>query len=242
MESAVFLLSIVGGLKMLSINDLLREKENDRNRAGKSVWGNIDKTGFFYHVVTKSWNGDKIFTKEIADYRHNLLCKLCGEAGITILFSVTMTNHTHDVVMTPSWEVLSDVMRVLDSRVSILVRKLLENRISRKRPVFSRGPAYIVLRDPVSVMCEGKYAFDNPAYMRAEKQFVPHSCFWMFEKNYFVYPYDEKVYLKLFGMRGDEIYALYSEKSASEVRAFAQSRFANWTKAQIEAVFYRKTS
>ena len=42
---------------MLKINDLLREKEDDRKRVGKSVWGNIDKTGFFYHVVTKSWNG-----------------------------------------------------------------------------------------------------------------------------------------------------------------------------------------
>ena len=52
---------------MLNINDLLREKEDDRKRVGKSIWGNIDKTGFFYHVVTKSWNGDKIFTKEIAD-------------------------------------------------------------------------------------------------------------------------------------------------------------------------------
>ena len=227
---------------MLIINDLLREKDDDRKRVGKSIWGNIDKTGFFYHVVTKSWNGDKIFTKEIADYRHNLLCKLCGEAGITILFSVTMTNHTHDVFLTPSWKVMSEVMRVLNSRVSVMVRKLMENRISKNRPVFSKGIAYIVLRNPVAVLCEGKYVFDNPAYMRAEKQFVPHSCFWMFEKNYFVFPYDEKVFQKLFGMRGDEIHTLYSTENASEVRAFAESRCGNWTKAQIDAVFYRKPS
>ena len=131
-------------------------------------------------------------------------------------------------------------MRVLNSRVSVMVRKLLENRISKNRPVFSKGIAYIVLRNPVAVLCEGKYVFDNPAYMRAEKQFVPHSCFWMFEKNYFVFPYDEKVFQKLFGMRGDEIHTLYSTKNASEVRAFAESRCGNWTKAQIDAVFYRK--
>lgn len=227
---------------MLSINNLLREKENDKAHVGKAVWGNVDKSGFFYHVVTKSWNGDKIFNKEIADYRHNLLCKLCGEAGITILFSVTMTNHTHDVFMTPSWEALSVVMRVLNSRVSIMVRKLLDNKISKNRPVFSKGPSYIVLKDPVAVMCEGKYVFDNPAYMRAEKQFVPHSCFWMFEKNHFVFPYDEKLFQNLFGMRGDEIFALYSQKTPAEVRAFAQARFADWTKEEIEAVFHRKTS
>ena len=227
---------------MLSINNLLREKEYDKEHVGKAIWGNVDKSGFFYHVVTKSWNGDKIFNKEIADYRHNLLCKLCGEAGITILFSVTMTNHTHDVFLTPSWEALSVVMRVLNSRVSMMVRKLLDNKISKNRPVFSKGPSYIVLKDPVAVMCEGKYVFDNPAYLRAEKQFVPHSCFWMFEKNHFVFPYDEKLFQKLFGMSGDEIFALYSQKTPSEVRAFAQARFANWTKEDIEAVFYRKTS
>ena len=224
---------------MLNINDLLREKENDKKRVGKAVWGNIDKTGYFYHVVTKSWNGDKIFNKEIADYRHNLLCTLCGEAGITILFSVTMPNHTHDVFLTPNWEALSEVIRVLNSRVSIMVRKLMGNRISKGRPVFSKSPAYVVLRDPVAVMCEGKYVFDNPAYLRAEKQFVPHSCFWMFEKNHFVYPYDERLFKKLFYMRGDEIYALFSEKSPQEVLAFAQARFGNWPRDMIESVFYR---
>ena len=123
-----------------------------------------------------------------------------------------------------------------------MVRKLLENKISKNRPVFSKSPAYIVLKDPVSVLCEGKYVFDNPAYLRAEKQFVPHSCFWMFEKNYFVYPYDEKLFYKLFGMRGDEIYALFSQKSPSEVRSFAKTKFGNWTKEEIESVFYRKPS
>ncbi|MBP5552915.1 MAG: transposase [Spirochaetales bacterium] len=225
---------------MLRINDLLRESENDKKRVGKAVWGNIDKTGFFYHVITKSWNGDKIFNKEIADYRHNLLCILCGDAGITILFSVTMPNHTHDVFLAPSWEVLSEVIRVLNSRVSIMIRKLLGNRISKDRPVFSKSPAYVVLRDPVAVMCEGKYVFDNPAYLRAEKQFVPHSCFWMFEKNHFVFPYDEKLYQKLFGMSGDEIFALYSQKNPQEVREFAQTKFSNWTREMIESVFYRR--
>ena len=225
---------------MLKINDLLRKPDNDKKRVGKAVWGNIDKTGFFYHVVTKSWNGDRIFNKEIADYRHNLLCKLCGDAGITIVFSVTMTNHTHEVFMTPSWETLAEAIRLLDSRVSILIRKAFGNRLSRNRPVFARCPAYIVLRDPIALMCEGKYIFDNPAYLRAENQFVPHSCFWMFEKNHFVYPYDEKVFLEIFGMRGDEVYALYSQKTAEEVRAYAQSRFSKWSKNMLEEVFYKQ--
>ena len=191
---------------MLSINNLLRKPDNDKAHVGKAVWGNIDKTGYFYHVVTKSWNGDRIFNKEIADYRHNLLCKLCGDAGITILFSVTMPNHTHEVFMVPSWEALAQVIRLLNSRVSIQIRRV----------------------------------FGNREYLRAENQFVPNSCFWMFEKNYFVFPYDEKIFSELFGMRGDELYLLYSQKSAEEVRAFAQSKFIKWTREMIEAVFYKK--
>lgn len=225
---------------MLNINSLLRKPDDDRNHVGKAVWGNIDKTGYFYHVITKSWNGDRIFNKEIADYRHNLLCKLCGDAGITILFSVTMPNHTHEVFMTPSWEALAEVIRLLNSRVSIQIRKIFGNRFSKNRHIFTRCPAYVVLRDPIAIMCEGKYIFDNPAYLRSENQFVPHSCFWMFEKNYFVYPYDERVFMEILGMRGDEIYALYSRKNAEEVRALAQSRYSKWTKEMLEAVFYKK--
>ena len=225
---------------MLSINNLLRKPDNDKAHVGKAVWGNIDKTGYFYHVVTKSWNGDRIFNKEIADYRHNLLCKLCGDAGITILFSVTMPNHTHEVFMVPSWEALAQVIRLLNSRVSIQIRRVFGNRLSKNRHIFSRCPAYMVLRDPVAVICEGKYIFDNPEYLRAENQFVPNSCFWMFEKNYFVFPYDEKIFSELFGMRGDELYLLYSQKSAEEVRAFAQSKFSKWTREMIESVFYKK--
>ena len=90
--------------------------------------GNIDKTGCIYHVITKSFDGGTVFHQDSGDYRHNLLCRLCEERGITILFPVTMNNHTHDVLLVPDWEQLVAVYRILNLNVSKYLRRKYPRR------------------------------------------------------------------------------------------------------------------
>ena len=224
---------------MDDINDLFKDEVESKKTVGKAVWGNIDKSAYFHHVVTKSWNGDRIFNREVAEYRHNLLCKLCDGKGVTLMFSVTMPNHTHDILLTPDWSVLAEVIRVLNSHVSPVVKRNYPERFQRGRPVFNRNPDYVALHDPVALLCAGKYVFDNPAYLKEQNQYVPHSCFWMLERGYLVTPYDEKVLQKIFGLSAKALFALYSTNDSKTVRDFAVRHYSDWPEDRIKALFYK---
>lgn len=225
----------------MTYKDLLRRRAipKDAGRIGSAGRGNIDKTGCIYHVITKSFDGGTVFHQDSGDYRHNLLCRLCEERGITILFSVTMNNHTHDVLLVPDWEQLVAVYRILNLNVSKYLRRKYPRRFKSGMRVLRRFPTYIVVRDIVNLFCLGKYIYDNPAYMREEGKFVPHSCFWMFEREYFSEPYDERLYVSLFGMTAREMLDIYSSLSAEQVRDIAVERFRLWTEERTRAVFYR---
>ena len=112
-------------MKNISYENLLvdRSDSDRKGHSGRAIWKNIDKTACFYHVITKSNDGRTIFHSDSGEYRHNLLCRLCEERGITILFSMTMPNHTHDVFLTPSWEALVDVYRNLGMNITKYLRK-----------------------------------------------------------------------------------------------------------------------
>ena len=224
---------------MSDINDLFKDEVESKKTVGKAVWGNIDKSAYFYHVVTKSWNGDRIFNREVAEYRHNLLCKLCGDKGVTMLFSVTMPNHTHDIVMTPDWAVLSEVIRLLNTHVSPVVKRNYPERFRRGRPVFNSSPAYMALHDPIALLCTGKYVYDNPAYLREENRNAPHSCFWMFNRGYLASPYDEKVLQKIFGLSARDVFTLFSTNDSATVRDFAIRHYSDWPEEKIRALFYK---
>lgn len=75
--------------------------------------------------------------------------------------------------------------------------------------------------------------------MKADGRYVPHSCFWMFERNYFPSPYDETIYSKLFGLTPRELLDIYSTKTAKEVMGYANRLSATWTVEATKAVFYR---
>ena len=223
----------------IDIESLLRRTDDNAvvGRAGRASRGNIDKTGYFYHVITKSFDGGPVFQQETGEYRHTLLCSLCEQRGITILFSVTMPNHTHDVLLVPDWETLMDAFMVLDRTVVRMIRRKNPKKYRGGVRVLRRYPVYVAVKDIVTLFYEGKYVFDNPAHLRRDGKFVPHSCFWMFEKNYFPSPYDESVYSKLFGMSARELYGIYSTMTAPQVLDFARRRFCNWTPEMNNALF-----
>lgn len=225
-----------------SINDLLKRDDFTElhENSGNADRGNIDKSGHCYHVITRAWGKENIFTREIAQYRHDLLRSLCSAKGVVILFSVTMPNHSHDVLLTPDWSVLPEILCNLNMNVSKKVReKRREDGKEREgKPVFRSCPSYAIVNDMVYLFYLGKYIFDNPEQLAEEKRFVPYSCFWMFKKGYFKEPYDPNMYVRLFGMTAMELYEIYSTMSAREVRKFAKERFKDWTEDDNKRIFH----
>lgn len=196
-----------------------------RIAVGRASEGNIEKDAHVYHVITKSNDGGSIFYKEVGDYRHTLMCKLCDEKRITILFSVTMPNHTHDVFLTPDWELLPAVIRNLNMNITKFLRKRFPSRYKPGLRILRRYPVYVPVRSVADLFYIGKYIYDNPAYLRAEGKYVPHTCFWMFDKNYFPGGYDGSIYMKLFNLTPQELLEKYENLTAQQIREYAFKAF-----------------
>jgi len=201
---------------------------------GSSARGNIEKNGYFYHVVTQSWRKETVFYPDVAKYRHDLLCKLCPDREITVLFSLTMPNHTHDVLMGPSWDVIAETIRILNSQVSRFIR----NKYPDKKKVFSKCPVYVIVKDLSVLFFLGKYIYDNPSVLAEYDKKAPHSCFKAFETGKLQEPaYDKKIYGKLFSLNPQEILEIYRTKTKEEVISYARARFAEWTEEQNRKLF-----
>jgi len=224
-----------------TFRDLLRKRDEDLDRIGRASYRNIDKTGVFYHVITKSARGDNVFlAKGAGDYRHDLLCRLCEERGIILVFSTTMPSHSHDVLLTPDWETLCGVYKILNTNVSKFIRKQNPDKYPAGERILRRHPVYIAVRDMVYLCILGKYIFDNPEYLRKESRFIPHDCFWMFQKSHFSSAYDETLYKKLFGLEPRQLYDLYSSSSMPQIRQFAVEKYGSWPASQTRSLFYRE--
>ena len=228
----------------IDFESLLKKPEDEslKERIGRACTRNIDKTACFYHVITKSNDGGVIFHQDSGDYRHSLLCRFCEEEGVTILFSMTMPNHTHDVFLTPCWEALTKVMRKVDLNITRHLRRRNPKKFKPGFRILRRYPAYIPIRDVVSLFMCGKYVYDNPEYLRAEGKFIPHSCFWMFEKEYFPAGYDGSIYRKLLAISPKEVFRLFSTCTPMQILEYAKEHFSSWTPQRTKAVFYRKSN
>ena len=225
-----------------TILDLLERNDpgQGNERIGSTARRNIDKTGYCYHTITKAWGNDNIYSLEVARYRQELLCKLCKEKHIAILFSVTMPNHTHEVFITPDWETLAQTIRLLNTQVSRYIKKDKKARgrkVTEGMKVFTAYPTYIIVKDICYLFFLGKYIFDNPGHLKKEGKVVPDSCFWMFEKGYFKEPYDKALYKKLFDLEPSEILNHYQTKTKEEIFAFAKVQFRNWTEDDNRRMF-----
>lgn len=197
----------------------------------------IDRNGQVYHVFQRGRNREQIFTADVAKFRHNMLCKLCADHGVVIIFSVVMPNHTHDVLAAAEWKTISNVMKTLNTKVSQYIRKRSGEKYKDKGSVFDGRPTYKPVRDRVYLFYLGKYLYDNPAYLVEAGRFVPYSCFWMFEKGYLVEPYRKELYIDLLGMTAKELVGIYSFKSKEEVYRLALERFSDWPAERNDAVF-----
>ena len=224
----------------IKADEILAAGNAEDEEVGTARKGNIRKDGTVYHVITKSWRKRRLFDTELASYRKDLLHELCIRFGITILFSVTMPTHTHDVFITPQWSILSHVMTILDSNVAKHVRKYMPDRVKGRKLVFSEDPAYVMVTDMPHLFFLGKYTFGNYLYLKNEGKTVPDSCFWMFEKGYFAEPYNGKLYRRLFGMEAPELLEFYRTHSDAEVMSYARQAFIDWTEDDNAGLFLRK--
>ena len=226
---------------MLTINDVLKGRQAFEDKeVGIASRQNIRKEGTVYHVITTSWRRRWLFDVELALYRKDLLHELCMKHGIIILFSVTMPTHTHEVFITPDWETLSNVIKLLNSNVAKHVRRYMHDRIKNRKHVFGNDPAYIMVCDIIQLFFLGRYIYKNYLYLKEEGKPVPDSCFWLFEKNYLTDPYNPKLYMMLFGMEPNELLLFYASHSDAEVRQYAAAAFSGWTKEDNERLFMRQ--
>lgn len=223
----------------ITADEILSMQIPDAEPVGTARKGNIMKNGLFYHVITTSWRRRRLFDAELASYRKDLLHELCIRYGITILFSVTMPTHTHDVFITPDWKILSHVIAILNSNVAKYARRYLQDRMKGRKLVFSEDPAYVMVTDMPHLFYLGKYTYGNYSYLRSEGKTVPDSCFWMFEKGYFAEPYNGKLYPMLFGMEAPDLLGFYKAHTEAEVMSYAREAFMDWTDADNARLFLK---
>lgn len=197
----------------------------------------VDKNGRFYHATQRAANKEFIFDKELGQYRHNTLCRICTRLNVKILFSVVMSNHTHDVLIANDWADISNALRLVNTSVCHKLRKRYPSKYRNGRKVFESSPHYRVIKGIVDLTTVGKYDYDNVKKVTSKGEFVPYDCFWMLERGVTMKPYDKDVYPKLFGMTEKELCCFYESKNPNEVFKAAKEMFKNWTKQDNDKLF-----
>lgn len=133
---------------MVGFSEIIGSKDNEECMLRK---GSIDRNGRFYHATQRVSNKEFIFDKELGQYRHNMLCRICSQRNIKIIFSVTMSNHTHDVLVAEKWRDIVDALRLVNTAVSHRVRKRSPTKYRNGRTVFESSPHYRVIKDIVEL-------------------------------------------------------------------------------------------
>lgn len=202
----------------------------------------IDKNGRFYHVVQRASNRDNIYDNDLARYRENLLCRICTMYNVVILFSVVLSNHTHDILLAHNWENIATVIRLVNTAVARRLRKKNPKKYAYGRRVFESTPYYRAIHDIVGLYVVSKYVFDNAKNVILNKGFVPFSCFWFMENGNLTKPYDRRVYQTLFGMSVEELYRLFNENDISGVKQLALTQYRDWTETDNDSLFKSNVS
>ena len=226
--------------RRIDLNNYLQDGKT-RTNAGNSKHGKIDKTGRCYHATQQTWCKEPVFNRDIAVYRHTMLCQLCIEFNVVILFSVTMPNHTHGVLFSDNWENIATVLKVLNSAVTRYVYRKDPKRKEKGKPVFNSRPTYSIVTTIDYLFFLGRYLLWNVEQLENEGRFVPYSCFWMFEKEHFSEPYKRNIYNDLFGFEPKELFEFYRTHSKGEVYDISKKLFCDWTQEMNEEVFRAQT-
>lgn len=197
----------------------------------------LDKNAHFYHVVQRASNRDNIFDIELARYRNNLLNRLCAMHNVTIIASVVMNNHTHDLLMADILSDISTTIRLVNTEVSHYLRKKSPKKYTNGRRIFESSPYYRAIHDIVDLMIAIKYIFDNMKQLETKGGVVPFSCFWNMSKGYLSRPYNKSIYPMLFGMSEVDLYNFLNENTMQQVIDISRERFKNWTSQDNTNVF-----
>lgn len=199
--------------------------------------GKLDRSGRFYHVMTHSYMNETLFLGDVAQYRNQLLCRMCAARGVTILFSVIMPNHTHEVFMTDNWKLISDIMKSVNTNVTKYIHKNHKEMQKRKPRLFEPDILYVAIKDVGSLLYVGKYLYDNPLYLGDSPKVKPLTCFWCFARNYYPAGYDRTIYRKLFGLDAPQLTNLYATRSKEDISKLAANLASTWSREQTNAVF-----
>lgn len=197
----------------------------------------VERNGHFYHAVQRAANRENIFDIDLARYRHNTLCRICAMYNVTIIASIVMSNHTHDLFMADCLNDISTVMRLVNTAVSHYLRKKNPKKYTNGRRVFEDYPYYRAIHDIVGLMTALKYIFDNVKSLEVQGIIVPYSCFWNMSKGYLNKPYNKNLYLQLFGMKDVELYNFLNNNEMDKVRELSKEMFKHWTKQDNDNVF-----
>lgn len=220
------------------LNDLKKKNDAADFIRGTSKNGKIEKNGHFYHVISRSWNGETIFYPEIGQYRNRLLCKLCEERNITIIFSVAMPNHTHDVFLTEQWKDLSIVMRILNTHLSHYIRERSKKNYQPNWKIFDPNILYIAIRNISSLFYVGKYIHDNPSGLVESNRKIPFTCFWLIRNGHLPsVGYDKALYEKLFNMTAEEVCDFYETHTKQEVSNYSMLIEKEWSSMEMSKLF-----
>ncbi len=202
-----------------------------------SLRNRVDKNGRFYHVVQRAANRENIFDKETARYRTNLLCRICTMYNVTILFSVVMSNHTHDILMAESWEIIAKVMKEVNSALSRKLRKENKEKYTNGRRIFETEPFYRAIHDMIDLMVTSKYVYDNAKSIEDKGKFVPYSCFWQMRNDRLSKPYNKELYPILFGMNEQDLCTFFETHSSGQIANLAAMQYKNWTQKDNDTFF-----
>ena len=219
---------------MVSFNEIIGPKDNEERMPLREK---VDRNGRFYHATQRVSNKEFIFDKELGQYRHNMLCRICSLRNVKIIFSVTMSNHTHDVLVAEKWMDIVDALRLVNTAVAHRVRKKSPTKYRNGRTVFESSPHYRVIKDIVELTTVGKYDYDNVRNVLDKGEFVPYDCFWFLERGIECKPYDKDIYPLLFGMTEKELCAFYRDNDYKAVYNAAKALFKDWTKADNDRLF-----
>lgn len=185
----------------------------------------IDKSGNFYHVTQQGYNFSSIMSLNAAKYRQHMMIKLCEDNGVIPLCNVIMPNHTHDLFYAEKFDSIPKVMKILNSLVTRFSIKERDTKGQKSlEKLFMGLPSYERVADKSHLFYLFKYFYDNPAYLKETRQFVPFSCFDMWEKGYYK-PYMEKVYILLFNKELSEIIEMCKTLSKDQFRIESERLF-----------------
>lgn len=206
--------------------------------AGASNNGRLERNGHFYHVVQRGRNRENVYDDRSAKYRHDLLCRLCTKYGVGVVFSVTMPNHTHDLLYADDWRSISKVVQILNSQVSRFIRRNNPARYKVDGRVFDERPVYVAVKNMRHLSNIGKYIYENFAQFERQGKFVPFSCFFGMRKGYVPSPpYRKDLYEFIYGMDVQQLCAFFEDNSAKDIERHVAARFSSWTTSDFETFF-----